>query len=191
MFILKAKRMKKAPLIVALILVASLSAAGCTGSLPSTSSPTTTSSTTSTTTSTTTKTTADYSSTLTELYESFNLTMVRPFTKSTNARGNDVYTGVGRNATVPGSSNVTFVIEKTKSKAEAKNVYNATVAAKLKEGYKANRTQAATYKATSAYEEVWVGNYSAKWFVCNYGQNSDVGLILHGWAVTQESSGSS
>ena len=178
--------MIKATVIIAVILVVSLSAAGCTG-LPSTSSPTTTS----TTTSTTTKTSADYSSALTELYKSYNLTMVQPFKKSTNARGNDVYTGVGRNATVPGSSNVTIIIEKTKSKAEAKNVYNATVAAKLKEGYKANSTHAAAYKATSAYEEVWVGNYSAKWFMCNYGQKSDPALILHSWTFSQESYGSS
>jgi len=174
--------MIKATVIIALILVVSLSAAGCTG-LPSTSSPTTTS----TTTSTTTKTSADYSSTFTELYKSYNLTMVQPFKKSTNARGNDVYTGVGRNATVPGSSNVTIVIEKTKSKAEAKNVYNATIATKLKEGYKANRTNAAAYKATSAYEEVWAGNYSANWFMCNYGQKSDPALILHSWVFSQES----
>ena len=174
--------MIKATVIIAVILVVSLSAAGCTG-LPSTSSPTTTS----TTTSTTTKTSADYSSALTELYKSYNLTMVQPFKKSTNARGNDVYTGVGRNATVPGSPSVTIVIEKMKSKAEAKNVYNTTIAAKLKEGYKANRTLAATYKATSAYEEVWVGNYSVNWFMCNYGQN----LILHSWAVSQESHSSS
>jgi hypothetical protein len=113
--------------------------------------------------------------------------MERPFTKSTNARGNDVYTGVGRNTTVPGSENVTFVIEKIKSKAEAKTVYNSTVAAKLKEGFKANRTHAAAYKATLAYEEVWVGNYGANWFMCNYGQN----LILHSWAFSQESSSSS
>jgi beta-lactam-binding protein with PASTA domain len=175
--------MIKATVIIALILVVSLSAAGCTG-LPSTSSPTTTS----TTTSTTTKTSADYSSALTELYKSYNLTMVQPFKKSTNARGNDVYTGVGRNATVPGSPSVTIVIEKTKSKAEAKNVYNATIAAKLKEGYKANRTNAAAYKATSAYEEVWAGNYSVNWFMCNYGQKSDPALILHSWVFSQESS---
>jgi hypothetical protein len=188
MFIPKAKRMtKKAPAIVALILIASLSAAGCTVGLPSTSSPTPTSTTTSTTTSTPIQTPADYSSALTRQLESYNLVMEQPFTKSTNARGNDVYKGVARNATVPGSKNVTFVIEKTKSKAEAKNVYNATVAAKLKEGYKANRTNAAAYKATKAYEEVWVGNYSRLWFMCNYGQN----LILHGWAFTQESYGSS
>lgn len=184
MFIPKAKRMiKKAPVIVALILIASLSAAGCTVGLPSTSSPTPTS----TTTSTPIQTPADYSSALTRQLESYNFIMEQPFTKSTNTRGNDVYKGVARNATVPGSKNVTFVIEKTKSKAEAKNVYNATVAAKLKEGYKANRTDAAAYKATKAYEEVWVGNYSRLWFMCNYGQN----YILHGWAFTQESYGSS
>jgi hypothetical protein len=187
-FVTKARRMiKKAPAIVALILVASLSAAGCTVSLPGTSSPSPTSTTTSTTTSTATSTPADYSSALTKQLESYNFIMERPFTMSTNARGNDVYTGVGRNATVPGSENVTFVIEKMKSKAEAKNVYNATVAAKLKEGYKANNTSAAAYKATKAYEEVWVGNHSANWFMCNYGQN----LILHGWAFSQESFSSS
>jgi RecA-family ATPase len=186
-FITKARRMiKKAPAIVVLILVASLSAAGCTASLPGTSSPSPTSTTTSTTTSTATSMPADYSSALTKQYESYNFIMERPFTMSTNARGNDVYTGVGRNATVPGSENVTFVIEKMKSKAEAKNVYNTTVAAKLKEGYKANNTSAAAYKATKAYEGVWVGNHSANWFMCNYGQN----LILHGWAFSQESSSS-
>jgi hypothetical protein len=179
---------RKVPAIVALILIASLSAAGCTVGLPSTSSPTPTSTTTSTTTSTPIQTPADYSSALTRQLESYNFIMEQPFTKSTNTRGNDVYKGVARNATVPGSKNVTFVIEKTKSKAEAKNVYNATVAAKLKEGYKANRTKAAAYEATKAYEEVWVGNYSRLWFMCNYGQKN---LILHGWAFSQESHGSS
>jgi type IV pilus biogenesis protein CpaD/CtpE len=179
-FMPKAKRkVKKTPAIVALILVASLSVAGCTVGPSSTSSPTPTS----TTTSAPIQAPADYSSALTAQYESYGLTMERPFTKSTNARGNDFYKGVGRNATVPGSPSVTIVIETTKSRAEAKKVYNATVAAKLKEGYKANRTLAATYKATKAYEEVWVGNQSVNWFMCNYGQN----LILHSWAFSQES----
>jgi len=183
-FMPKAKRMiKKTPAIIALILVASLSVAGCTVGPSSTSSPTPTSTPTSTTTSAPIQAPADYSSALTAQYESYGLTMERPFTKSTNARGNDVYKGVGRNATVPGSPSVTIVIEKTKSKAEAKSVYNATIAAKLKEGYKANRTLAATYKATKAYEEVWVGNHSVNWFMCNYGQN----LILHSLTFSQES----
>jgi hypothetical protein len=176
----------KATVIIAFILIVSLSAAGCAG-LPSTSSPTATSTTTSATTSNTTTTSADYSSAFTELYKSYNLTMVQPFKKSTNSRENDVYTGVVRNATVPSSPNVTIVIEKTKSKTEAKNVYNATVAAKLKEGYKANGTSAAAYRATKAYQEVWAGNYSVNWFMCNYGQNSDPALILHSWVFSQES----
>ena len=42
---------------------------------------------------------ADFSSYFGELWESHIAIVVRPFTKSTNARGNDVYKGVGINAT--------------------------------------------------------------------------------------------
>jgi hypothetical protein len=161
---------------VVLVMIASLFVAGCT---TNTTSPTPTP--TPSPTSTPKPTPTDYSSALTEQYESFNFTMEQPFTRSTNARGNDVYTGVG--STAPGSPRVTIVIEKTKSKAEAKSVYNATVAAKLKEGYKFNRTNTAAYKNTSAYEEVWVGNSGANWFLCSYRYD----IIVHGWIVIQQS----
>ena len=115
-------------IIVFLLVFASLSVAGCinmTSPSPSPSpSPTPTA----------TPTIAppiDYSSVLTGSVESGNYIVTRPFTKSTNERGNDVYKGVGMNATLSGSKDVTLVFELTGTKAEAKQVYDQIVATKI------------------------------------------------------------
>jgi len=111
--------------VIVVLVVASLLVAGCTVGLPSTSSPTPTPTPTPTAT-------TDYSSILTKDAESSNFIMERAYTKSTNERGNDVYKGVGRNATLPGSTSVTLVTELTKSEAEAKQVYDKGVMVTLR-----------------------------------------------------------
>ena len=95
--------------------------------------------------------------------------MERPFTKSTNERGNDVYKGVGRNATNPGSSSVTAVVEFTKSKAEAKTVYDYAVDTKGKEGYVFS-SEATAYRKSICTQctAVWTGYNGNKFFACDY-----------------------
>ncbi|MGA3359876.1 MAG: hypothetical protein ABSC87_06685 [Halobacteriota archaeon] len=170
-------------IVVLFLMVASLSVAGCIN-FSSTPSPTPTP----TPTPTSTPTPTDYSSALTNATESGNFIMERPFTKSTNERGNDVYKGVGRNATNPGSHSVTLVEEVTKSQTEAKQVYDKATSDKLNQGYTADTTAAAEYKSTAcpgfmSCVEVWAGSYGTKYFLCSYGYDSTV----HGWKVTQQS----
>jgi len=107
-------------IVVLSLVVVSILISGCTVISPSTSTPSPTSSPTVTTPTLTPST--DYSSELTKYYEAGTAIMERPFTKSINERGNDVYKGVGRNATMPGAGSVTIVVEFTKSQAEAKAV---------------------------------------------------------------------
>jgi hypothetical protein len=78
---------------------------------------------------------ADYSSYLTSSWESGSFIIERAFTKSISERGNDVYKGIGRNASKPGSKSVTIVIELTKSKNESKQLYDNYVGLRLSEGY--------------------------------------------------------
>jgi hypothetical protein len=61
--------------------------------------------------------TADYSSYFTAGFANGN-SIVQPLTKSTNKRGDDVYTGITRNPS--GSYTMTTVVELTQSQAEAK-----------------------------------------------------------------------
>ena len=128
---------------------------------------------------------ADYSSVLNSKVESGNFIMTRPFTKSTNERGNDVYKGVGRNATLPGSTDVTLVYELTNTQAEAKQVYDKMVATKLQQGYILNPTAVAENKAASpSWVDVWYGTYGSNWSACSYGYGPEV----HSWTVIQQSS---
>jgi len=53
-------------------------------------------------------------------------------------RGNDVYRGVIRNASQPGSKSTTIVIELTKSNDQAKQLFDSEVAAKTSAGYAYN-----------------------------------------------------
>lgn len=133
-------------------MVAALSVAGCTVGLPGTSSPTPTP--TPTPTSTPIPTPVDYGSVLTKQNEAGAGIMERPFTKSTNERGNDVYKGVGRNASLPGAPSITWVIELTKSEAEAKQLYDKYVALRLSEGYTPHPEWVAGWKA----KEAWAGS---------------------------------
>jgi hypothetical protein len=166
--------------VIALVIVASLSLAGCTFPI-STSSPTPTPTPTPTTTPTPV---VDYSSTLTSKVESGNFIMTRPFTKSTNAQGHDVYKGVGRNATLSNSPEVTLVFELTKTQTAAKQVYDKIVATKLNEGYTLNPKVSADKKAqSSTWVEVWYGTYGSNWFQCSYGYGPEV----PSWMVTQQS----
>jgi hypothetical protein len=169
--------------IVMLVMITLLSVAGCINIVSPSATPTPTSTPTSTPTPP-----VDYSSALDKLFESGNAIMERDFTKSTNERGNDVYKGVLRNATLPGSQSVTVVIETTKSQAEAKQVYDMATRDKLNIGYTADPTGAADFKALgcSGFQsciEVWAGNSGANHFLCYYGYISTV----HGWAVTEQS----
>jgi hypothetical protein len=150
----EAKRMIKKVVFIALVIVASLLVAGCTFPI-STSSPTPTPTPTPTATPTPV---VDFSSVLTSKVESGNFIMTRSFTKSTNIQGHDVYKGVGRNATLSGSKEVTLVFELTDTKTEAKQVYDKIVATKLNEGYTLNPTVSAAKKAQSPnWVEVWYG----------------------------------
>jgi hypothetical protein len=166
--------------VIALVIVASLSIAGCTVGLPSTSSPSPTP------TPTPVPTPVDYSSKLTSVVESGNFIMTRPFTKSTNSRGNDVYKGVGRNATMSGSKDVTLVFELTNSKTEAKRIYDEIIASKLREGYTLDSTELSKIKASTHWDEVWFGRYGSSWFECSYAY--DYGPEIPYWTVTQQSS---
>jgi hypothetical protein len=162
------------PIIVLLLVVASISVAGCSPPIASPSpSPTPTAA-------PTIATPTDYSSVFASSVESGNFIVTRPFTKSTNERGNDVYKGVGRNATLSGSKDVTLVFELTGTKAEAKQVYDKVVATKIKEGY----TPDASITVSRNHEAFWVGTYGSNWVYCAYGYGPEV----PSWTVLQQSS---
>ncbi len=162
---------------VLLLVVASLLVTGCTTSTTSTTSPTPTP--------TPIPTPVDYSSALTNASESTNFIMERPFTKSINERGNDVYKGVGRNATNPSSHSVTLVKEVTKSQTEAKTVYDDAIATKLKEGYTPAPEEAAAWKPSGCPDcvAVWMGYKGNSGFFCLYGYD----YTVNGWLVTEQS----
>ena len=165
-----------------LVVIALLSIAGCVVN-PSTSSPSPTA--TPVPTVTTPTPAVDYSSVLNSKVESGNFIMTRPFTKSTNERGNDVYKGVGRNATLSGSTDVTLVFELTGTQTEAKQVSDKIVATKLKEGYIPDASHIASHKAAYPSEvDYWFGTYGSNWFSCAYGYGPEV----PSWTVIQQSS---
>ncbi len=112
---------------VLLLIVAALSVAGCTINLPSTSSPTPTPTSTPIPAVSTPTPPADYSSYYNKLWERSGFIVERQFTKSTNARGNDVYMGIMRNTSLPQGRGVTTVIELTSSKAQSRQLYDKAV----------------------------------------------------------------
>lgn len=59
----------------------------------------------------------------------------RPFTKSTNERGNDVSMGIMRNTSLSQGLAVTTVEELMKSQAESKQLYDKYISQKLSEGF--------------------------------------------------------
>jgi hypothetical protein len=88
--------------------------------------------------------------------------VVQPFTKETNDRGEAVYKRITRNASLPEGDATTTVIELMPSQAEAKQLYDQTVAQQLSAGFAAQPNAAASYKAAFPYiTEVWVGQQSS------------------------------
>jgi hypothetical protein len=144
--------------IIAFVMVASLSIAGCTSSSNSSSTQVT-----------------DYSSYFNTAYSGGTSMIKQPFTKGTNDRGNDVYKGVTRNSSATGSYQYTTVIELTQSQADAKKLYDQTVAQKLSEGFTTQPDIAASYKAAFPYvTEVWVGQQNGDLFYIIYYNDSNV-----------------
>jgi hypothetical protein len=102
---------------------------------------------------------ADYSSYFsTSGFTNPEATLTQPFTKSTNERGDDVYTGVYTSPT----STVTTVIELTKSQADAKQLYQQTVAQKISQGFTLCSYCVAQFRARNPNTpEFWDGKQSS------------------------------
>jgi hypothetical protein len=108
---------------IALIVLFSLSAAGCTTSVASntTNSP---------------SSTADMTAKLNNAFTSQNYTIVKPFTSSVNQYGNVIYSGVvkdGPDKLVPYAHNLT--VEETKNRNESLARFNAYVGQALGQKY--------------------------------------------------------
>jgi len=141
-------------IIVLVLLVASLSVAGCTSN--TSPSPTTYAA-----SSPTPMASSDYASYFNEFYSGGESMVKQPFTKGTTERGNAVYKGVTRNSSATGNYQFTTVIELTQSQSAAKKLYDQTVAQKLRGGFTALPDEAARYKAASPdVTAVWVGQIS-------------------------------
>jgi hypothetical protein len=169
--------------VIALIIVASLSVAGCTVGLPSTSSPTPTP--TPAPPVTTPTPIADYSSQYQKIWERSGFIVERPFTKSTNVRGNDVYMGVMRNTSLSQGSSVTVIEELTKSKTEAKQLYDRNIADKTNEGfvYRADWVGHITSGPNVVkYDGVWAGQLGTRQFTIMYYFNPEV----NSWELTTQ-----
>jgi len=102
----------------------------------------------------------DYSSYFDTNFVNAHATVIQPFTKSTNERGDSVYAGITHNPSV--SYTMTTVIELTKSQAEAKQLYDPTVAQALNQGFVLRSDWAAQMKANyPGVSEVWDGQQSS------------------------------
>ena len=121
--------------------------------------------------------TADYSSYFDTAFVNGNSTVTQPFTKSTNERGDDVYTGITKNPSA--SSTMTTVVELTKSEAGAQQLYNQTVAQKQSEGFTLRSDWVATTKARNpSIIEDWEGQQSST------GQQFDVWYLYDSHVVS-------
>jgi Flp pilus assembly protein TadG len=106
-------------------------------------------------------------------------------------RGNDVYRGVIRNASQPGSKSVTIVIELTKSKDEAKQSYDKAVAEQTSAGYVFDSAGTANFKAFEKSAnvdigEAWFGVDSAGHsFLCATENDPQVGTFGTWLFITQ------
>jgi hypothetical protein len=169
--------------VIALVIVASLLVAGCTTNTSSSSTPTPTPTPTSTSTSTSN---LDYSSYYQKLWEGSGMIVERTFTKSTNVRGNDVYLGIMRNATLSQGTGVTTVMELTKSKNESTQLYDKYVSDKLAADFTPRSDWIAQFKAsdTGNYTNIWIGQSGSQQFYVMYRYNPDVSS----WELTTEAS---
>ncbi len=111
--------------------------------------------------------------------------VTQPFIKSSDARGNDVYLGIVKNATLTNAIPMTVAIELTKSEAQAKQVFDSFVAAKLNAGFSVSSDQVAALNADPSirYDGIWIGQSGALYFDTFYRYNPDV----NSWEVTTES----
>jgi hypothetical protein len=74
-------------------------------------------------------------------------------------------------------------MELTKSEAQAKQVYDNYVAAKLNEGFSLRSDTVAEWKAEpNNYNGIWIGQNGPQWFYVMYEYNPNV----HSWEVTTE-----
>jgi hypothetical protein len=107
-------------------------------------------------------------------------------------RANEVYRGVIRNASQPGSKSLKIVIELTKSQNEAKQLFNQQVAEKTSQGYVFDSAGTANFKASekSAFvdiNDIWIGGDSAGHsFLVAIENNSQ----LHKWLLITQAANS-
>jgi hypothetical protein len=175
--------MKKTLAIISIVMLASLSVVGCVNNTNTTSSSPTPTAPTTTPTATPTAN-ADYSSYYTTHWQGAGGIVTQPFTKAVNVRGNDIYTGSVKNATLSSAVPVTYVMEHTKSEAQSKQVYDNYVAAKLNEGFSLRSDWVAQWKAEPniSYSGLWIGQNGPQQFYVFYRYNSEVSS----WVVTTE-----
>jgi hypothetical protein len=170
--------MKKTLAIIAILMLASLSVVGCVTYTNTTSSSPTPTAPTATPTAN-----ADYSSYYNTYWQGSGGVVTQPFTKATNVRGNDIYTGILKNATLSNAPAMTYVMELTKSEAQSKQVYDNYIAAKLNEGFTVRSDWVAQWKAEpNDYKDIWIGQNGLQQFYVMYRYNSNVGS----WEVTTE-----
>ncbi|MGZ4929139.1 MAG: hypothetical protein ACXV76_12850 [Halobacteriota archaeon] len=168
---------KKTAVLVTLIAIVSLSIAGCTSSNPNTDAPFTSPAQTMTPR-------PDFTS----YYNSFQIygadNSKSPynlqFTRSTNTRGNDVYTNVSRDSKFLNA----WAFELAKTKAEAQQIFNKTVAGKQKSGFttdsdginkmKTGEKNPIGLGASTSYADVWEGARGSQRFSITYQYNPRV-----------------
>jgi hypothetical protein len=156
---------KKLLAIIVLVMVASLSVAGCTIGLPSTSSPTPTPP-------------ADYSSFYDNIYP--NRVLEKPFNKTISERGNDLYVGVIRNASQ--KYTYTITLEHVRSQDEAASVYKDTVAGAIREGYVARSYNTPISDVYPVPRERWQGDKSLSYMNVKYYYYPEV----NSWVVEKQ-----
>jgi hypothetical protein len=127
-----------------------------------------------------TATTPDYSDFFDKAFENSYSTVTTPFTKSTNARGNDVYTGRTKN--LAAGYEMMTAVELTKSQDEAKQLYDQVVAQKQSEGFVLNPDWIAQMKARSpSLVGDWVGQQASTGLQCSiqyYDENNVASWLL-------------
>lgn len=170
--------MRKTLVVTAIVMLASLSVVGCVSNTnTSSSSPTPTAPTAAPTAN------ADYSSYYTTSWQGAGGIVTQPFTKAVNVRGNDIYTGSVKNATLSSAVPFTYVMELTKSEAQSKQVYDNYVAAKQNEGFSLRSDWVAEWKAQPGnYTDIWIGTNGLQQFYVMYRYTPAVSS----WEVTTE-----
>jgi thiol-disulfide isomerase/thioredoxin len=113
---------------------------------------------------------ADLSSYYNKYWESGNGIVERPFTKSTNARGNDVYKGVVRSTAQSQSMDFTLVVELTNTKDQAVQLYDKAIADRLNEGFTARPDWVAKWNATYKWPtaQIWMGQRGSQQYYVMY-----------------------